>query len=332
MGLRLTGQVASKLNGVSLPPDFENPYNLLYNNKCGKHQTPAARYAKICTGNTMDKRQVVIRVDDRVRLMSAVLAATNYPEKSQERKKHGTHLHARGTRKVVAEYSHHPAVSAMQILLDQNIPLASMYSYALRLTWPGLAGDDMPRWVPPHWNEQLKHFYEVTKLAQWWTDEDEHWKTPVRHLKEAFDKVDLYAFLEPFLGNIVETFVLMPNISYPSDQNIGMRIGGELVTIVPPPIAWGDSPPWPYKDDEALAYRAALSEYTNILMDGFMRQNEEVIKTLAQKPLPVDEPYALAHPTWQDQFLGLFKAAIIHLFLEQSVSSLEAKSFMQYMQ
>src|SRR5258707_186358 len=143
MGLRLTNQVRSTLNALnadSLPPDFENPYNLLYNNKRYKHQTSAV----FCTGIIMDKRQVVIRVDDRVRLMSAVLAATNYPEKSQERKKHGTHLHARGTRKVVAEYTHHPAVSAMQILLDQNIPLASMYSYALRLTWPALAGDDTP--------------------------------------------------------------------------------------------------------------------------------------------------------------------------------------------
>ena len=280
----------------------------------------------------MDKRQVIIRVDNRVRLMSAVLAATNYPDKSQERKKHGTHLHARGTRKTVAEYSHHPAVQAAQVLLDQNIPLVSMYSYVLRLTWPDLAGDDMPRWVPPRWNEHLKHFYESTNLEKWWADEDESWKIPVRHLSESFAKVDLYAFLEPFLGQVAESMVFMPNISYPTDQNIGLRIGGELIAIVPPPVAWGDSPPWPYKDDEALAYRTALSEYSDILMAGFMRQNETTIKTLAEKPLPVDEKYLATHPTWQDQFLGLFKAGLIYIFLEDSVSPLEAKSFMQIMQ
>jgi hypothetical protein len=280
----------------------------------------------------MDKRQVIIRVDNRVRLMSAVLAATNYPDKSQDRKKHGTHLHARGTRKIVAEFSSHPAVQAMQILLDQNIPLASMYSYVLRLTWPDLVGDEMPRWVPPRWNEHLKHFYDTTHLEKWWADEDEAWKMPVRHLNEAFAKVDLYAFLEPFLGKIAESMVFMPNISYPSDQNMGIRIGGELVVIVPPPIAWGDSPPWPYKDDEALAFRTALSEYSDILMANFMRQNEATIQTLSEKPLPVGEKYAAAHPTWQDQFLGVFKAGLIYLFLEDSVSSLEAKSFMQIMQ
>src|SRR2546423_12255109 len=132
----------------------------------------------------MDKQQVVVRIDDRVRLMSAVLAATNYPDKSQDRKKHGTHLHARGTRKVLADHSHHPAVGAMQVLLDQRLPLASMYNYALRLTWPGLVADDVPRWVPPRWNEQLKHFHEITNLGKWWTDEDEHWQMAVRHLRE----------------------------------------------------------------------------------------------------------------------------------------------------
>jgi hypothetical protein len=280
----------------------------------------------------MDKRQVAIRIDDRVRLMSAVLAATNYPDKSQERKKHGTHLHARGTRKLVAEHNHHPAVQAMQILLDQGIPLASMYTYVLRLTWPGLTADEMPRWVPPRWNEHLKHFYGVTKLGTWWADESAQWDPPMRHLRELFAKVDLYSFLEPFFGPVVETLVFMPNITYPTDQNIGLRIGGELIAIVPPPMAWGDSPPWPYKDDEALSYRAALSEYMTILMSAFMVQHAEMVRALAEKPLPVDDKFAATHPTWQDQFTGLFRAAVIALFLEDSVSSLEAKSFMQYMQ
>src|SRR2546421_9158022 len=98
-----------------------------------------------CRNNSMDKRQVTVRYDDRVRLLSAVLAATNYPDKAQDRKKHGTHLHARGTRKAVAEHTHQPAVSSMQALLDQKVPLSSMYSYVLRLSWPGLVADDVPR-------------------------------------------------------------------------------------------------------------------------------------------------------------------------------------------
>ncbi len=284
----------------------------------------------------MDKKQVVIRVDDRVRLMSAVLAATSYPDKSQERRKHGTHPHARGTRKVVGEYTHHPAVHALQVLLDQNVSLVRAYKYALRLTWPGLEAletdDELPRWVPPGWSKSLRHFYEVTGLAKWWSEEKIQWSTAQRHLEEAFAKTDLYAFLEPFVGPVMETLVFMPNIGYPTDQRLGLRLGGELVAIMPPPIAWGDSPPWPYKDDPALAYRTALHEYGEILMSAYLGHYQEVINNLADKSLYVDERYAAAHLTWKEQFMGLFKAAITAIFLEDSVSSLEARSFLQFMQ
>ncbi|MBZ0288207.1 MAG: hypothetical protein K8I30_11380, partial [Anaerolineae bacterium] len=53
---------------------------------------------------------VVVRLDDRIRLMSALLAATNWPDKSQERQPHGTHAHARATRKYLAEWIKHDAV------------------------------------------------------------------------------------------------------------------------------------------------------------------------------------------------------------------------------
>lgn len=279
------------------------------------------------------KRQLVIKTDDRIRLLSAVLGATSYPDKSQEKRKHGTHAHARGTRKIVAEFNHHPAVRAMQILLDQSIPLAAMCGYMLRLTWPALeVGEDMPRWVPPRWNEHLKHFYEQTGLEKWWQEETPQWETPKRHLREIFGPVDLYSFFMPFVGHVVETLVFMPNISYPTDQTIGLRLGGELIAISPPPMAWGDSPPWPYKDDPALAYRTALAEYGGMLMDAYIRQHSDTIEQIADRPLQVDEKYAAAHPSWHAQFMGVFKATITAIFLEDSVSSLEARSFLQYMQ
>ena len=280
-----------------------------------------------------EKRQVIIRVDDRVRLLSAVLAATNYPEMAQAQQRHGTHAHARGTRRLVSEFSSHPAAHAMQVLLEQRIPLASAFSYVLRLTWPGLDSDDeMPRWVPPRWNVHLRHLFEVTGLQSWWDAEAAHWETAVRHLREAFSGVDVHRFLEPFVGPVVERLVFMPSLSYPTNENIGLRVGSELIAIVPPPIAWGDSPPWPYKDDPALAYRHALAEYSGLLMSAYLRQHEDIVRAMAEKPLPVDDRYAAAHPTWIDQFMGIFRASLVTLFLEQAVSKLEARSYVQYMQ
>ena len=66
----------------------------------------------------MDSVEVVI--DNRVRLMSALLAATSWPDDEQTRKPHGTHAHARGTRKLLQVYDKHPAVLIMQALLDRG--------------------------------------------------------------------------------------------------------------------------------------------------------------------------------------------------------------------
>ena len=106
-----------------------------------------------------NQQDVSVRLDDRVRLMSAVLAATDWPLKSQNKKPHGTHLHARSTRKFLEVVKNHPAVQAMQGLLDQNAPLEAFFTFALQLSWPALEMSDIPSWVPPKWNEQLADFY-----------------------------------------------------------------------------------------------------------------------------------------------------------------------------
>jgi hypothetical protein len=281
----------------------------------------------------METRTVIIRIDERARLLSAALAATNHPELAQTRKKHGTHLHARGTRKLVQEHQEHPAIQTLQALLDQGIPLSSLFGYVLRLTWPGL--DDVeykPGWVPTDWNSQLADFYQHSKLVSWWTEENDNWYTPVEQLQEIFNKVKLHEYLEQFVGLFSDSLVLMPNISYPTDHTVGCRVGGELIALMPPPIAWGDSAPWPYKDDPGLAYRAAISEFGSMLMSAYLSRHVTAVNAAATKALPIDQKYKDAHPTWQDQFLGLFKAAVTALFLEDAINPLEARSFVQYMQ
>jgi hypothetical protein len=57
-----------------------------------------------------------------------------------------------------------------------------------------------------------------------------------------------------------------------------------------------------------------------------------VVRTISDKPLPIDEKYLETHPQWADQFMGVFRGALIAMFLEDSVSNLEAKSFLQMVQ
>lgn len=270
---------------------------------------------------------VHVRLDDRLRLMSAVLSATNWPDKSQERKPHGTHAHARATRKFLMAQKDHPAVAGMQMLIDQNAPLEAMFTLVLHFSWPELAAPVLPKWAPPRWNEQLRDFYEKSNLEQWWKNEDEAWKKSFTESEKMFRTVQLKPFLEPFLGKINETFVFVPNISYPSDQEIGLRVGSELLVVTPPRLAWGDSPPWPFDEDPSHVYRAAMMQICKLLLIAYLRQNAEQVAEATKLELPVSEQFRAMNPTWEEQFIELFSAAAVAIYLEDYINAKEAKAY-----
>ncbi len=271
----------------------------------------------------MSEKQLQVRLDDRVRLMSAVLAATNLPDQEDTH----PHDHAKRTIKQVAAYAGHPSVAAAQVLLDQGAPLEAFFTYALKLSWPDLHDSQVPRWIPPRWNEHLKHFYEVTNLTKLWQDSDAEWQRSRHESEEVFNQVNFYQFLFPFVGQVVEQLVFMPSISYPTSQPISVRIGGELVTISPPRAAWGDSPPWPFNEDPAHVYAAALAGYSRLLMLSYLRQNAEAVAPIAKKSLPVGPQFQEVYPNWGDQFAELFSLSSVALFLEQAVSKKEAQAY-----
>lgn len=272
-------------------------------------------------------QDVTVRLDDRIRLMSAVLAATDWPEKSQERQPHGTHAHARATRKYLDPYKNHEAVQAMQGLLNQGAPLEAMFTLAMQLSWPGLNIAELPRWVPPRWNAQLRDFYEKANLAKWWKDEEAAWKNSVTEAEKIFKGVSFKPFLKPFLGEIDENLIFVPSIAYPTEQEIGIRHGRELVCIAPPRLAWGDSPPWPFDEDPGHVYRAALSQYGRLLMLGYLRENAEKIAPITDTPLPVSDQFRAKYPTWAEQFTNLFVAGAAALYLEETISKAEANAY-----
>lgn len=271
----------------------------------------------------MSERKVQVRIDNRVRLMSALLAATNFPTTEQ----YQPHQHARITMRHVMEFAHHPSVKGAQVLLDQGAPLEALYTYALKLSWPELEAVQSPRWVPPKWNEQLRNFYEVTNLADIWNEADDDWEKARSESAAILDRVDFYDFLRPFVGQVVEQLVFMPNISYPVSRSIGVRIGGEIMTVCPPRHAWGDSAPWPMSEDPGHVYSTTLADYARLLMLSYLRQHAADVAPIAQKPLPVSETFRQKFPNWGDQFTELFVSGAVALFLEQAVSKQEAKSY-----
>ncbi len=270
---------------------------------------------------------IYVQLDDRVRLMSAVLAATRYPEQTQAKHPHGTHAHARSTRKHLSSFADHEAVQALQRLLEKGAPLEAIFTLALA---PGMQEGKIeraPRWMPPGLDAQLQDFGSTSGLAGWWQSEDALWQKSLSDATKTLEQVSLKAFFQPYLGEVRERLVFIPNISYPTDHELALRVGGDLVAIVPPRLAWGDSPPWPYDEDPAHLYRAVLVGYGRMLMLAFLREHADQLAEVMKKPLPVTDQFKALYPTWQEQFASLFVGGAVAIYLEDHVSKAEANAY-----
>ncbi|MBN1284075.1 MAG: hypothetical protein JXB47_01615 [Anaerolineae bacterium] len=276
----------------------------------------------------MSNRNVEVRIDDRVRLLSAVLAATCWPDEEQKRKPHGTHAHARGTRRVLAGFVEHPAIQTMQLLIDKGAPLEAFYTYIMGFSWPRLEPTAQPPpWVPSSWHKQLWHLYEVAGLDKWWEEEQYDWSEAATTAENVLQGVDFHQFLEQFIGPVTQHFSFNPNISYPTDTEIGVRLGNEICCIAPPRIAWGDNPPWPFDEDPAHVYRAALTQYGRLLILGYLAQYPDAVAKVSSQPLPINEQFAAKYPTFNERFVALFMVGAVGVFLEEALSEREAKAY-----
>jgi len=275
----------------------------------------------------MADKKLQVRIDDRIRLMSAVLAVTDFPERAQQRKGHRPHAHARRTTKWLEPLRGHPAVVAAQGLLNKNAPIEAFYTYILKHTFPDLTAAEEPAWAPPEWNMHLHDFYHQSKLQDLWKQDQSIWEQSEVESREILDRVDFYGFLQPFVGAVEEQLVYMPNCSYPSDLAVGVRVGSELVCIGPPRIAWGDNEPWPFNEDPGHLYSSALGEYAQLLMLAFLHKHSAIVETLKEKSLHVSDEFQKAYPHWGDQFTALFVPGVVAIFLEHAINPQEAKSF-----
>ena len=275
---------------------------------------------------------VTVSLDDRIRLLSAVLAATNYPQAAQDRGRHLAHSHARNTRKYLLNegMNDHPAAKYLEDMLDRKVPLEALFTMMLLMPWPDLEVDMLPPFVPSDWPQQLHDFYLKSNLRHFWTDNEQPWQDAVTQSKLIFADVSFHAFLSQFTGEINENFVFMPNISYPAVEEMGLRYRDQLIAIVPPPQAWGDSPPWPYDDETQLisVYRGAITQYARLLLQGYFRSHADKLEEAKQKDLPISDELKAIYPTWEEQFMMLYTKALVAMYLEDHVDPLEAKAYM----
>lgn len=282
----------------------------------------------------MTQSDVTIMLDDRVRLMSAVLAGTTYPRASQAIKRYHAHPHARATLKYLHEegLTHHPAVTEMQRLLDNGVSLEELFSVALHAdfdqqTYQGTA----PAWLDPMWLAQVGAFAMAADLQAFWKSplQARAWEDALTQTVNIFRPVVIKPFLKPFFGDVSDQLVVIPNIGFPADREIGVRTADRLISIVPPPLAWGASNPWPFDEETNItqSYRAALAEYCRILLSQYLRENADKVAQASRKDLPVTPQLRERYPSWVDQFTALFISGVVSIYLEDHFSKPEAHAF-----
>lgn len=282
----------------------------------------------------MSQSDVTVLLDDRVRLFSAILAATHYPQKAQEKKRYHAHNHARATLKYLTDnnLSAHPAVTGMQQLLDDGVSIEDIFAVAMRIdlhnnTYTGTT----PGWLRDEWLASVSEFHDTAHMQEFWKTpaHSKAWEDAHTQTKRIFEPVVIKPFLKPFFGEVTESLIVMPNISYPAETELGIRTDTQLISIVPPPLAWGESNPWPFDEETNVtqSYRAALAQYCRTLLQQYLRENADKVAEASKKDLPVTGILRAKYPSWEDQFTALFISGVVSIYLEDHFSKPEADAF-----
>jgi len=271
---------------------------------------------------------ITVEVDNRVRLMSALLALTTWPEQEQAFKPHGVHAHARRTREALAEFEYHPAVISMQEVLETDHPLSEIFSYSSYLSLPGLRlQGHAPQWSPTDWHILIRDFAIRSHVNDVWERDHAAWDSAAEESRRALEPGDPREMLARFFGPLNVDLIFMPNISYPTADSLGFRDKRRLIAVVPPPIAWGTNPPWPYDDNPADTPRDAFSTYARTLLREMLDAHPEEAEAARKVKLPVPNIFMSRHPGWFDQFAVLFVSGLTAIYLREVFGEVESKAY-----
>ena len=182
----------------------------------------------------MSNSQVEVVVDERLRLITAVLAAGRWPEIEQAQLTHAVHPHAKQTRQFVAPYQTHPATIWVDQVIERGEPLDDLFTAVSQNVQ----------------QEAFNDFQTITNLSVFWQEQAAEWDKAQNDLTDIFKNSHLPAFLNQISDDpITQTIRIMPNLVYPALAPVLVSDFAALTLMQPPPKAVGESAPWPYGED-----------------------------------------------------------------------------------
>ncbi len=227
--------------------------------------------------------ELFVLIDERARLVTAVLAVSEWPEREQAQLTHAVHPHAKQTRHFLAPFASHAAVRSVNQMLAAGVPLAALFSAALRASWPDFVPQEAPpQEVPTSWLADLADFAQQTAVAShYWPQHDALWQEALGDLRAIFTSHLLPGFLARASGQpFRQTIHVLPNLLYPYLSSVLAETSAALYLLPPLPKAVGESPPWPYREGPD----GTLAEATMQLLSHSL-QNTLAVMEPAQRQL-----------------------------------------------
>ncbi|HRQ41438.1 MAG TPA: hypothetical protein PLD25_26255 [Chloroflexota bacterium] len=195
---------------------------------------------------------IEVKIDDRARLVTAVLAASDWPDEEQKQLTHAVHPHAKQTRQFVQKYKYHQAIRGVNEALLNGVTLEELFSTAVRCAWPTFEpAEPLPHLLKiERWARSLADFEHDTDIATTlWVQYQDVWQAAVDALQRIFADGRVASFLDRLTQMTNPQMVIMPNLVYPALTAVLATTQDTLYLLLPPPKAVGESPPWPYDED-----------------------------------------------------------------------------------
>lgn len=227
--------------------------------------------------------EITVSVDDRARLVMAVLAGSNWPEMEQAQLTHAVHPHSKLTRHFVSQFNDHTAVTLTNAALAQGIPLSDMFTAALRSTWPALEpAESLPDSLSDQaWLTALSHFARFTRLDAFWQENQALWQESEQDLIRIFQNCKLSEFIDQLMGYPVQKrTIFVPCLVYPMLNPVFADTAEGLYLILPPAKAYGESAPWPYGEDPGWVLTQSSWYLTSYFLADKLRQMDETQQNL----------------------------------------------------
>lgn len=172
-----------------------------------------------------------VGLDERGRLVGAVLAASQWPLLEQAQQPHATHAFAKQVQRWGQPFAQHPAVRHINARLEAGATIETIFAWGLV-------------------DRSLDEFAAETAVSELWLSQEAGWKTAVVELQNLLNLPALAQFLTQLTRQpALPPVHISPNLLFPALSPVLAQAAGELHLLLPPPKAVGTSPPWPYRED-----------------------------------------------------------------------------------